>query len=369
MMGNKTRKSIQAFWKGRLTKAEAKELLDKLDNQQPALQRQLKRELVDASENPELLSAKQSAELLQAIRNKAGMQTPVKRMYPYKWVSAAAVVVLIGIFGIFYKQKNTEIVPETVYAEAAPPETYVVNTQQDSLTYLLSDGSAVLLSPHSTICYDKSYGIRNRSIQLRGEGKFVVVRDSTLPFEVMANGFTTTALGTEFIVDGRNLDKTTVHLLSGKVVIRSSKEARMSIQDTYLAVGEMLYIDEASNTVLTNPVAAPKPTMQPANADQRIASSDQRQNLRFDRQDLAEVLRQIAIKFDKAIRIDPAVPRNLTFTGEFSADDDLETILSTICLVNDLQRGSGDEDEVLILLKDTTVHHQTPDTTSNKVIE
>ncbi|PRD56097.1 FecR family protein [Sphingobacterium gobiense] len=369
MMGNKTRKSIQAFWKGRLTKAEAKDLLDKLDGQRPGLQRHLKTEFVDAGESPELLSAKQSAKLLQAIRNKAGMQTPVKKIYPYKWVSAAAVIMLFGVLGIFYNLKNTEIAPEIVYTETPPPETYTVSSQQDSLRHVLSDGSAVLLSPHSAVCYDKNYGIHNRSIQLKGEGKFVVVRDSMLPFEVMANGFTTTALGTEFIVDGRNLDKTTVHLLSGKVVIRSSEEARMAIQDTYLAAGEKLYIDEAGKTVLTNHVVAPKPTMQPANADQRIASSDQRQNLRFDRQDLTEVLRQIAIKFDTAIRIDPAVPRNLTFTGEFSTDDDLETILSTICLVNDLQRGSGDRDEVLILLKNTAVHHQTLDTTRNKVIE
>lgn len=359
MMGNKTRNRIQSFWKRRLTKAEAKDLLDKLDGQQTALQQQLKTEFDGDSDCQELLSPEQSHKLLQAIRSKAGKDTPVKKMYPYRWVSAAAVVVLLSALGIFYNRQDTQVARETVYTQVPLFETDAVISHQDSLRYVLGDGSVVVLSPHSAIHYGKDYGIHNRSIQLIGEGKFTVQQDSILPFEVIANGFTTTALGTEFIIDGRTLDKTTVHLLSGKVVIRSTKEARMPIQDIYLAAGEMLYIDEVRKTTVRNPAVTPKSTGQSGMLDRRIANIHT--NLRFDKNDLLDVIRQLSVKFDTRILIDPEVPRNLTFTGEFSADDDLETILHTICLVNDLEHDRGDVNDVVIRLKDA-VYNQKTDT-------
>lgn len=363
-MGNKTRSNIQSFWKGRLTKAEAENLLDKLKRQQPDLQEQLKTEFLEEGGRQKLLSPERSDELLQAIRSRAGMQTPVRKLFPYRWIGVAAVFLVFFMFGFYYMlDHGKKILPETLYTAEMPSRTYTITSQEDSLRYVLDDGSVVVLSPHSTILYDKDYGIHHRSLQLTGEGKFAVKHDSTLRFEVMANGFTTTALGTEFIVDGRNIGKTTVHLLSGKVVIRSTKTARMPIQDTYLATGEMLYIDEIQQTTVRNPAVKPKSVAQSNTSHQRMVVSDIQleKNLRFERNDLTEVVRQIAVKFNTPIVIDPEVPQNLTFTGEFSADDDLQTILHTICLVNDLQHDRRDANEMVIRLKPIE-HQQEADT-------
>lgn len=364
-MGNKTRKSIQAFWKGGLTGAETKDLLDKLDGQRPDLQEQLKTEFVEEGGRQKRLSPERSDELLQAIRSKAGMRTPVRKLSPYRWIGVAAVFLVFFLFGFYFMlDHRRKALPETRYTAEAPYQTYAVTSQNDSLRHVLSDGSVVVLSPHSTVLYDKDYGVHNRSLQLTGEGKFAVKRDSTLPFEVMANGFTTTALGTEFIVDGRNNDKTTVHLLSGKVMIHATKEAKMPIRDTYLEAGEILSIDEVPKKVVRSRAVKTKPTEQlrPSKLEIANATPRQQQTLRFDRNDLADVIQQIAIKFDTSIVIDPEVPGNLTFTGEFSANDSLETILHTICLVNDLKQEKGPVNSVLIRLKDGT-RNQRVDTT------
>jgi len=354
MMGNKTRKSIQAFWKGDFTETEAKNLLDKLEWQQPDLQEQLKIEFTEEGDRQKLLSPERSDELLQAIRNRAGIQTPVRQLSPYRWIGVAAVFLTFFMFGFYYMLDHTEeALPEKRYTAEASYRTYAVTSQHDSLRYVLDDGSAVVLSPYSAIRYDRGYAIQNRKIHLVGEGKFTVKRDTTLPFEVTTNGFSTTALGTEFIVDGRNIGKTTVHLLSGKVVIRSTKTAGMYIQDTYLAAGEMFNIDEKLKTAVRNPMIKPKVAAQSNRFRQGVADSDThlQKNLRFERSNLVYVLHQIATKFNTAIVMDTAVPRNLTFTGEFSADDDLQTILHTICLVNDLQHDWGYGDEIVIRLK------------------
>ncbi len=360
-MGNKTRKSIQAFWKGGFTETEAKNLLDNLEKQQPDLQEELKTEFVEERGRQKLLSPERSDELLQAIRSRAGMQTPVRKLSSYRWIGVAAVFLVFFMFGFYYMLDHSKkALPQMQYTADAPYRTYAVASQNDSLRHVLDDGSVVVLSPHSVVLYDKGYGIHNRSLQLIGEGKFAVKRDTTLPFVVTTNGFTTTALGTEFIVDGRNVGKTTVQLLSGKVVIRSTKTAGMVIQDTYLAAGEMLYIDQEQQTALKNPAVTTKPARNANALDQRTAKADThlRKNLRFERNDLVDVIRQVAIKFDTVIVIGPEVPRNLTFTGEFSADDDLQTILQTICLVNDLQHDSGDANEVVIRLKQIVPHQE-----------
>jgi len=363
MMGNKIRNSIRAFWEGGLTEAQTKDLIGHLERQQPTLQERLKTEFVEEDGRQRLLTPEQSDELLQAIRNKAGMHTPVRKLPSYRWIGVAAVFLVFSVLGAFYILDHREnTLAETLYTAVTPSQTLVVSSKDDSLLHVLDDGSVVLLSPYSTIHFDEDYGTDNRSLQLKGEGKFAVKRDSILPFEVVANGFTTTALGTEFIVDGRNMVNTTVHLLSGKVMVHATKEARMPIQDTYLAAGEVLAIDEIHKTAITSRPVKPKPTVQLTDSKWENASLRQRQHLRFDKSDLADVIRQIAIRFDTSITIDAEVPRNLTFTGEFSLNDSLETILHTICLVNDLQQESGPTNSVLIRLRDV-VHKQGIDTT------
>ncbi|MFT4052896.1 MAG: FecR family protein [Novosphingobium sp.] len=66
-------------------------------------------------------------------------------------------------------------------------------------TITLPDGSRIMLNTHSAIAID--YAASRRTIRLlTGEAAFTVAADRTRPFVVEANGGTTTALGTRFIV-------------------------------------------------------------------------------------------------------------------------------------------------------------------------
>ena len=65
---------------------------------------------------------------------------------------------------------------------------------------LLPDGSKVWLNADSYIAYGEGYGIKNRQIQLCGEGFFEVQHNPRLPLEVITESVTVRALGTEFNV-------------------------------------------------------------------------------------------------------------------------------------------------------------------------
>ena len=352
-MGDIIKNRIRRFWSGDLSKKEAQDLLKALDQPSPAVQERIRREMNDAAEGEEALCPEQSAALLEAIREKAGLPIVHKEIYSYSWLTAAVALLICTVGALLYqvqKQDTMAVVSVPLETRQQVPNNIRIATQQDSMRYVLPDGSSVLLSPHAVLCYDKGYGISNRVIELQGEGKFAVEHDTSLPFVVCANGFTTTALGTEFIVDGRDLIHTKVHLLSGKVVVRSTHSAGMAIQDTYLEVGEMLAIDEI-NKVWKKEGIAPKdrlltPKKRPI-ADQGPEPKAQ-QALRFVKTDLTEVMKELSANFQTTILLDPTVASNLTFTGEFAASDSLEDILNTICLLNDLAYGRRENGSLLI---------------------
>lgn len=364
MMGHKTRNSIRSFWRGKLTRAEARRLLEDLDTEGSELRRQIETEFAH-EDAQELLSPEQSDELLKAVRQKTGIGgRPVRRLNPYRWVGAAAAVLLFGLFAVFYNMMDARRATSLSEQVADLSRTFKIATAHDSLRYVLADGSVVLLSPFSAIFFDSGYTIDNRDIQLIGEGKFSVRKDSTLAFKVAANGFTTTALGTEFIVDARKISTTTVRLLSGKVVVRSEAEKKAPSKEVYLAAGEMVRINEIGEALVSNFVDPPTPTVRPSISKTRIAASttSKAADLRFERDDLEKVIQQITAKFDTPIFLEKGVLKHLTFTGEFSEQDDLETILATICLVNDLQYSIGPGNRVYIRLKDPIAKNESDST-------
>lgn len=349
---------IQSLWKGSMGKEDAKTLLNTLNEKELAIKKQLEKQFEEDS--LPMLSRRQSDKLLHTIRDRAGIGIPtIKNKYPYKWLAAAAVLLLIGTIGILYQlQYVSSAEQEVLVTVGSSPINYNVRSGRDSMRHRMSDGSVVTLSPHTTIHYDSHYGLNNRAISLNGEGKFAVKRDTSLPFEVTANGFTTTALGTEFIVDGRQEDHTSVHLLSGKIVIHATAAAKMPIQDTYLLAGEVFHIDAKLRTALRSQAPSSPVSSAQKPAEQLTANNNRRINLRFDKEELTVVLQRIAAQFNTPIALDQEVPRTLTFTGEFAAADELMTILQTICLVNDLEQHWESEGNIIIRLKTAVLRNQ-----------
>ncbi|MDR2282338.1 MAG: FecR family protein [Sphingobacterium sp.] len=336
MMTKKIKKRIWSFWKGNLNKQEAQDLLKSLDEQRANMQEQFERQF--AQDQQELLSPERSQALLKAVQAKAGIDNiPVKKMYPYSRHIAAAILVIFGVMGLLYRAhyaSSTDAGADNTII--ASTESYMLKSDADTLRYILRDGSTLVLSPYSTIQCDPDYGVRNRTITLTGEGRFKVKRDSLLPFEVTANGFTTTALGTEFIVNGSNGHLTEVKLLHGKIVVRSTASSAMQIPETFLHIGDKLSI----NTQTQDFALVEAHKVLPKTSVAAISSHGIGENvspaLNFQRTALQEVFLTIADRFDIQVAIDGAHLDRMTFTGSFTEDERPEIMLAIICRINNL---------------------------------
>jgi ferric-dicitrate binding protein FerR (iron transport regulator) len=87
-------------------------------------------------------------------------------------------------------------------------------------SFTLADGTVVILNAGSTLRTDSRFGIKDRTVELEGEGYFKVAKDRLNPFIVKTSCLTVTALGTEFNVKAYSVDKTIeTTLVNGSVKI------------------------------------------------------------------------------------------------------------------------------------------------------
>jgi len=92
-------------------------------------------------------------------------------------------------------------------------------------SYTLADGTVVTLNAGSTLRIDNHFGIKDRIVELEGEGYFKVSEDRKKPFIVKTSYLTVTALGTEFNVKAYPFDNTIeTTLVDGSVKIEPNSE-------------------------------------------------------------------------------------------------------------------------------------------------
>ncbi|MFD2599582.1 FecR family protein [Sphingobacterium corticis] len=335
-MRQEIKNTLRLFWEGKLNRSQAKHLLNDLDSQNDELRHEL--EIESTQEEKNMLSRDQSWQILQAIQKQTAATKSSSKTRRISWLfRAAAILIIFGVSSLLYPyffEKETNEIGHII--TNSHRNLHYVMANKDSVTHLLADGSIVELSPNSSICFDDDYGVNNRNIELKGKAKFQVQRDSTKAFIVTANGFTTTALGTTFIIDGKKSANTSIHLLSGKVVVRATITAKLQIKDTYLTLGQCLSINE--NTRLAHISTKNQNTSYIANVSENTKTRGHvpSQILAFNKLPLRDVMDALENHFDTTIEVSNDVPSVLTFTGTFSEHDKLSKILETICLVNDL---------------------------------
>lgn len=129
----------------------------------------------------------------------------------YYWMAAAILVPLFGIL-FFYKDftsKETKNDLATVL---------VLQSNEFSKTFRLSDNSVITLEPYSKLSINKDFGKKYRNVKFQGKGFFSIAKDKSRPFIVDAGGFSVEILGTKFSVDQKS-DEKKVKLFEGKVKI------------------------------------------------------------------------------------------------------------------------------------------------------
>jgi len=237
-------------------------------------------------------------------------QEVVQRSHPpRRWLGWAAVVTAIVGSSLVASHLHHDHSAVTTF-EARPG-------QQGRLT--LSDGSAVVLAPGSTLEVRADYGESTRRVELAGEALFDVRADPTLPFHVETRRGRVVVLGTEFAVrsfEGEGVDQVAVR--SGRVRF-GGHDADPSLHAT-VASGQVGRLRDRAGS----PTVAADTT--PALAWTVDAWS-------FSASTLSEVVSELERRWGRPVRVDSAVA-DRRVSGAYRSESP-EEMLTAISLATD----------------------------------
>lgn len=162
----------------------------------------------------------------QMKTSEAGKVIPVRRstiQMSFLWKAAAIVVFAMGVSLLLYKNYQSNIYNAKDIAIASNDST---------LNYQLSDSTQVFLNKKATIAFARSYGNKQREVDLTGEAYFDVRHMADKPFVVSACGALVKDIGTSFNVTAypdSNLVK--VFVESGEVLFYTSSNAGIRLTE------------------------------------------------------------------------------------------------------------------------------------------
>lgn len=130
---------------------------------------------------------------------------------------AAIILFAIGTWSIYQNYNYSNTIGATQTTIEVPPgqRTHII----------LPDGTGVWLNAETRLSYPADFSVKNRKVELRGEGFFEVTSDDKNPFIVKTTLMSVTVLGTKFNVKSYDDEDSFVSLMEGKVEIVTSDEA------------------------------------------------------------------------------------------------------------------------------------------------
>lgn len=340
---NEIKELIDKFWAKEINSDEQHKLLEFISKDAPELKSTLKADFdLELSSGKNKITEKRFQNILAQLHDRLDsqvLQPEVKVFTLNHWVRLIAALVIVALAAVLYINRDHTSQRQDLAATHLKAVKEVLrqpyNSGNTAITINLSDGSRVTLQPESSLSYYEPFDSKSRNISMKGEATFKVAKDKHHPFIVNANGFTTTALGTEFTINTTKQNRVTVKLLEGKVVVKASSESNMHMNDVYLVPGEQLSINTKLKAhTLTNfhdPVKAAKVhtnLIVPARAA-----------LVFNETPLSEVFNSLSKRYTATLvydGTDEAELQKLYFTGTVAATEKLSTILPVICNMNGL---------------------------------
>jgi len=134
---------------------------------------------------------------------------------------AASVIFLLGFTWWWFKPEASVHFARQILSPRNNEKEISNNTETTKLV-ISPDGSAITLSPKSSIRYEIHDD--HREVYLDGEAYFDVVKNAKKPFYVFSNGLTTKVLGTRFKVSAYSGDTDVkVEVSSGRVSVYSNE--------------------------------------------------------------------------------------------------------------------------------------------------
>lgn len=220
----------------------------------------------------------------------------VIRMKPSRLIlsAAAVIIVLTGIASVLKFYTRTYV--------TSPGEHFHLN---------LPDGSTASLNAGTTLKYHPYWWSFSRAIELNGEAFFEVEKGRQ--FEVISDAGRTVVLGTSFNVLARD-GSYEVTCISGKVLVVAS------------ATGDEIIIAPDQKVVLSSLGLFDVDY----EADIKEETSWSRGEFYFTAIPLDEVFSEIELQY--GIRIDYKTVEELTYTGYFGKEQDVEKVLNLVCI-------------------------------------
>lgn len=214
----------------------------------------------------------------------------------FRWYYAAAAVVVIavglGLYNMIYK------------------EDAVVKALAGPLVQTLPDGSTVKLDSLSEITVAGDFGKNDRVVYLKGKAFFDITADEKHPFEVRMNDdMKVRVLGTQFSIDFRENIPLNIHVVSGKIMVMSSKQNRSVV----LTPGMLLHQE--------------KPGVKPQIVEHVL--SVEKKELSFDDAPLSAVLETVETVYNVKFEVKDAALLKMPLKTNFS-NEPIEKVLETL---------------------------------------
>lgn len=125
-------------------------------------------------------------EIFSNVKNHVKVKK-AKTRYAYYSVAASILIMLsIGLSYIFYNNQN---------------DTIFENNSKIPQTYVLSDGSKIVLNSKSRLVQHRDFNKKNRFIELQGEAYFEIEKNKEIPFIIKTNALYTKVVGTKFNIN------------------------------------------------------------------------------------------------------------------------------------------------------------------------
>jgi transmembrane sensor len=183
----------------------------------------------------------------KSIKQEKKEKSRVGAKFNFYWRVAAGISILLIFSFLIWDKISFKDGKEDLPVEQIVKK----NPLGQKSTIFLGDGSEVILNSGSAITFNDDFGKKDRILHLEGEAFFKVAKNEHQPFKVIANGLTTTALGTSFNVKAFN-ETTKVALVSGKVLVEKNKNYKNGSDTLMLIPGEQAVFSEQDTALIKN---------------------------------------------------------------------------------------------------------------------
>src|SRR4051812_1202867 len=321
---------IDRYYQGNCTPEEAQQVMNwLLENEtEPHLARDWSA-ASPVGEHPKQYEKK----MLAFIQRATQQATPVRTIYWVRWVAAAAIVLATGLTLLLLQHKEEKQVAKKM--SDSTKQLLATRNASDThpLTIRMVDGTTVVLEPGAVLKYDSaSYNQHDRIVSLEGQAAFYVAHNKSKPFSVNANGYSTTALGTSFLVAAQPAGDIRVRLYTGKVVIHKLDGSDSTTKDIYLVPGEEMALRATAHQPIVKRWSPEKLSTEETKHSILAHTKEVKRvedTLVFNNAQLVTVLEVLKRRYQVAIQYNSNSVADAYFTGSVLPGDAIELILKT----------------------------------------